>query len=213
MLIIIVLALSLSLDALGVGVSYGIKKITIPFIAKCIIFIVALIITFISILFGNIIGKFLDPIVFKYLGIGMIFFMGLAIICQVFEKEKIKDKKVLKEGTILNLIIKSYGITIKIIRDPKSGDMNNSNVIEPLEALYIGIALSIDAIGVSFASSSFSINNYFVPFFVALFQVLFLSFGDFIGHKFYKKPTNSKSWLFISGCLLIVIALFRVFGV
>lgn len=210
MLIIIILALSLSLDALGVGVSYGIKKITIPFIAKSIVFIVALIITFISIIFGNIIGTFLDPIVFRYLGIGMIFFMGVAIIFQVFAKEKLKNKKVQKEGTILNLIIKSYGITIKIIRDPKSGDMNNSNVIEPLEALYIGIALSIDAIGVSFASSSFSINNYFVPLFVAIFQVLFLTLGTFIGNKFYKKPTNSKIWLFISGCLLVAIALFRL---
>ena len=51
----LLLAISSSIDSLGIGITYGIKNTKISKLGKIILFIISLLITYISILFGNII--------------------------------------------------------------------------------------------------------------------------------------------------------------
>ena len=54
-LALILLSVSLSMDSLGIGISYGIRKIKVPWSAKLIICVISVIFTAIAVTIGNII--------------------------------------------------------------------------------------------------------------------------------------------------------------
>ncbi len=104
------------------------------------------------------------------------------------------------------------GITIKIIRDPISSDLDGSKRIDWKEALYLGFALSLDSIGVGIGGSIVGINSIMFPILVAGFQLIFLSLGNFIGKKLISSISLPKNiWSVISGILLIVIGIYKLF--
>lgn len=116
----------------------------------------------------------------------------------------------LSEETIFSFFIRFLGITIKIIKNPNSSDLDKSNTIDSKEALFLGLALSLDSfcIGISFGiMTAYSI---LFPFFISLFQLLFLSLGNYLGRKLHglsHLPDNV--WSIISGILLIFIGVLR----
>jgi len=64
----LVLALSSSIDALGIGITYGIRNTKISFLAKIILLIISLVVSFLSIWFGDIIKNVLPDFVTKLFG-------------------------------------------------------------------------------------------------------------------------------------------------
>lgn len=110
-----------------------------------------------------------------------------------------------------SFFIKFLGITVQIIRDPISSDFDNSNQIEAKEALYLGIALSLDSIGIGIGSSIMGLNSFLFPILVAFFQLFFLSSGSYLGKKI-KNISNipENIWGIISGILLIFIGISKI---
>ncbi len=210
---LILLAVSLSMDALGIGISYAVGGIKTPFKAKLVICLVSILITAIAVSFGNILLMFISEKVAKIVGALMLIALGCFIILQAFfGKDKDLNKNVKKEGTIAELALKSLGISIKIIRNPIVCDFDNSRCIDMFEALYLGIALSIDSFGVGVSSSVSGLNSFFVPIAVGVFQLLFLCFGEFLGKKIKKiSNLNPKIFVILSGFILIVLAVLRCF--
>ena len=78
----LILAISSSIDSLGIGITYGIKNTKITFLAKIVLFIVAFIISIISIWFGNIIKYILPDFLVSYLGCTILILMGLFMCFQ-----------------------------------------------------------------------------------------------------------------------------------
>ena len=64
----LLLAISSSIDSLGIGITYGIKNTKISKLGKIILFIISLLITYISILFGNIIQYIFPNALTNFLG-------------------------------------------------------------------------------------------------------------------------------------------------
>ncbi len=209
---IILLAVALSIDALGIGVSYSLRGIQLPIGAKIIIAMLSVLFTFIAVLLGKSIVYIFSPFIAKLIGIAILFFMGVWVILQGIKKDDKKETKILTDDTIINIIIKSLGITIKVIRNPLSCDFDKSSKIDPFEAIYMGIALSIDSVGVGIGSAIAGVNSLIVPFAVGFFQLLFLYLGDFVGKKLLMfEKIDSRIWVVISGLLLIIIAIVRCF--
>lgn len=209
---ILALAASLSIDSFGIGISYGMRKIKVPIYAIIIISMLAFIFSSLSIFLGTILLTLLPKSFAKFIGIIILASMGIWIIYQGISKKK--DKKIINKKnpeTILNLIIKSMGITIKIIRTPEYCDMDNSNIIEPKEAFYLGVALSVDSIGAGIGTAIMGINTLLIPIFVALFQLIFLISGIKIGKEASSFNSESNLWVIISGILLIIVAFIRLF--
>lgn len=208
---ILALAFSLSIDALGIGTSYGIRKIKIPIYATVIIAALAFLFTSVSIFFGTILLHFLPPSIAKLIGIFILILMGIWIIYQgLHDKKEVKDTSK-KDETIFNMIIKSLGITIKIIRTPEYCDMDKSSSIEPIEALYLGVALSVDSIGAGIGTAVLGLNTIAIPICVAVFQILFLHIGLTIGKKLRIFNGESNIWVILSGSILILVGIIRLF--
>lgn len=207
---IILLAMSLSMDSMGIGISYGLRKVRISFIVKIIISLISIIFTATSIFIGELILLIIDKDIANLMGCLMLIGLGVFIIYQALRKNQ-KDKKSIRPMT-RSFMLKSFGITIKIIRDPISCDFDKSSHIDIKEAIYLGVALSIDSFGAGISSAVSGLDSYFIPLAVGLCQFLFLSCGIILGKKISTlKKVDSKIFVVVSGVLLIVLAFIRYF--
>lgn len=207
-----ILAISVSIDSLGIGITYGFRNTKISKIANVILFIMSIIITSLAIIIGNRIAHVFPEYITSLIGALFLICMGLWIIYQALKnKENINPHEILKnEPKIYKIFIEFLGITIQIIRDPISSDLDNSKKIDWKEALYLGIALSIDSICIGICSSVIGYTSMLFSIFVASFQLLFLSIGRLLGKKIASSSNIPENiWSVLSGVLLICIGLSR----
>ena len=140
--------------------------------------------------------------------------MGSLIIFQVVTKKdppknKFKSKQNKK---IYQFFISFLGITIQIIKDPISSDLDSSNKIDIKEACYLGITLSIDSFCIGIGGSILGINSLLFPILVSIFQIVFLSLGRLFAFNIGNNnriPDNT--WNLVSGILLIFIGISKIF--
>lgn len=207
----LILALSASIDSLGVGITYGLKKTKIYFPAFIILFILSIIITSLSISLGNLITSIISPNITSVIGSIILFGIGIFIIYEAtLKKEKVK-KVYLPKPKEYNIFIKFLGITINIIKDPINSDIDNSNKIDIKEAIFLGIALSLDSLSIGFGASAIGINNLIFPLLISIFQIIFLNFGRILGGKINNiSDLPNNIWNIISGILLICIGISKL---
>ena len=212
------LAISSSIDSLGIGITYGIKNTKITMGAKSILFFISFIISIISIYFGNLLKYIFPDFLIHYLGSFLLILMGLFMCFQSLKKAKrddiVKNSKNLEMSDtekIYSFFIKCLGITIKIIKNPSSSDLDKSNIIDSKEALFLGLALSLDSFCIGIGFSMLNTFSIIFPLLTSCSQLFFLSLGNYCGKKLYsfsKLPDNI--WSTISGILLIIIGFCKI---
>lgn len=216
----LILTISSSIDSLGIGITYGIRKTTISFIAKMILFAIAFIVSVISIWIGGTLKDIFSPNIIGYIGSFILILIGIFIFLQSIKNKNISDKNINKslrkelneQQKIYSFFIKCLGITVQILKNPTSSDFDKSNTIDAKEAVFLGLALSLDSFGVGMSFGMIENFTFYFPLFISLFQLFFLNFGNLLGKKlsnFSRIPENF--WSIISGILLIIIGLIRFF--
>jgi len=205
------LSIAVSLDALGVGLAYGMKKIKIPMKYKWVMAAFSCLYTGIAVSIGNVIVKFLPPVITNMIGSLILAGMGIWLLLQgILKKTEDETEQVPECKTVFEWMIRSLGITIQITRNPMSGDVDRSGCIDLKESLLIGAALSLDILGVGLGCAMIGLNIWLIPFTVAAAQLLFLSGGLYLGKVLAKRRMR---WLdFAPGVILIAIAVLRLFG-
>ena len=213
-----VLALSASIDSLGVGITYGLKKTKINVSAFLVLFILSITFTSVSILLGHLITSLISNFFVSLLGALILFFIGVFIILgatinnkKTSEAENNYNENDINISKEYNFFIKCLGITINIIKDPVNSDIDRSNKIDIKEAIFLGVTLSLDSIGIGFGGSTIGVNSFIFPLLISIFQIIFLSFGSLIGKKISNaSKIPSKMWNIISGVLLICIGIIKI---
>lgn len=214
----LILAISSSIDSLGIGITYGIKSTKISITAKIILFIIAFIVSIFSIWFGNFLKLILPDFIALYIGSLILIFMGLFICLQCLRpnKKEINSENnncisLDNEEKVYSFFIKFLGITIKIIKNPVSSDFDNSNSIDSKEALFLGLALSLDSFCIGIGFSIMNISSFLFPFLISCFQLFFLNIGNFIGRKLHNSSNLPDNvWSIISGILLVIIGVLKI---
>lgn len=112
----IMLALCVSIDALGTGITYGLKNTKISNCAKVILFIFSFIITSFSLLVGNTISGFLSNFLCNLLGGLILCIMGLWIIFQGPEHSDLDNSNYIdtKESLFLAIALSLDSIGVYI---------------------------------------------------------------------------------------------------
>lgn len=197
---ILFVAVALSIDAFGVGMALGMKKISLPLSAVLTLSLTGIIILFTATMGGNLIFKAI-PSEYTHIVSSLIFVvMGVWII-----KQGLSDIKKEKNTKEYSFLIKYLGITVNIVRTPEYGDLNNSRSIEIYEAVFIGVALSLDSVVVCLSSNS----TFLLPMFILMFQLAFILWGNILGKKL-KLPCNTKACTLLSGTLIIIIGFLQL---
>lgn len=83
----LILGISSSMDSLGIGITYGLKRMKLKKWDKVILFCISIFVTLISILTGNILKNLFSDSFFKILGISIFIIMGLVIITKSKDRE------------------------------------------------------------------------------------------------------------------------------
>lgn len=216
---VIILCITLSIDALFAGFSYGFAGTKIPLGSKLVICAFSVIYSAVALLLGSFAAGFFSPLAGKIIGAVILAGIGVWMII----KPKIKSKKQKntedeseKEKTIFKVILKSFGITIEILKNNVSeADIDRSGIIDIKEALLLGFALSVDSLGAGIGFALSGLTAFYIPFCVGLFQLAFLScglgFGAFCEKKRHARSKYADSVTqIIPGVLLILLAGIRL---
>lgn len=200
----ILLVFALSLDAFVASIAYGTNKIKIPLISVTVINIACSAILAISLFLGSIIKKLIPSSITLIVSFLILMLLGIFYLFQGLIKAYImKFSNSSKE-----VQLKMADLIINIYIDETSADFDNSKNLSPKEALYLGIALSLDSLAVGFGSSLGDINYIQIILFSLCFGMIAIWLGTFIGKKLAEKSNFNISWL--SGVILMILAIMKI---
>ena len=112
-------------------------------------------------------------------------------------------------GSIILLFMGLY-IIYKSLAE-YNADFDKSNNIDVKEALFLGLALSVDSIGIGIGGVNIGLNIYLFSILVSLFNVTFLIIGTLLGNKITKiANVHTSTWSILSGGLLIFISVLNL---
>lgn len=213
----ILLAVSLSIDALGLGISYGIQGIKVLLLPKLLICFSSIIYSILGLAGGGWLLHKLGADTADKIGVVILILMGLWMILKSGKnnsgiKEKVKGTQE-QQRKLAEIAIKSLGITVMVIKNPVRGDIDNSGVIDIKEAAILGLALNMDAAAACMGSTMIGVSSILIPIFIGVVQMLFISIGVWAGKNILsKKVINERLISVIPGLILISLALIRIFG-
>ncbi|MCI1930833.1 MAG: manganese efflux pump [Clostridia bacterium] len=195
---ILLFSLALSLDAYGVGITLGLRKIKISNFSRFIIGIVSFCFTCAGMLLGKLVLSHVPQSASKYISTCMIFLIGVNMLLQGLKKEKTDTCN--KKSNLKN--------TASILSQPEKSDMDNSKSIDPHEAMYLASALSVDAFFSTAALNCGGITTFALPIMITVFQVAAISMGQFTGSRIRNLFSfDSKKWAILSGSIIMIAAL------
>lgn len=177
----ILLAISVSIDALTLGITYGIKHSRITKISNLIVFSIAFVSTSLAILLGKHISRLFSPSLATFIGSALLILLGIYSIYKSFNK------------------------------NTEDYDLDHSNSIDKNEAILLALAVSTDASCVGLSCGIIGITGFVYPLFAALFHTIFINCGNIIAYSASKRIKLSDKCLAIfSGFVLILIGLIRL---
>jgi putative sporulation protein YtaF len=144
---ILALAFAISADGFLAGLAYGMGGIKIPAASRFIIAFAASAMLAVSMALGDALNRLLPAYLHEYLAIIILLGIGIYLI---FQGQKKPAKKDVAYGTVWQLSLPALGLIIQILRHPAEVDQNEDRSIAAGEALLLGLALSLDSLGIGF---------------------------------------------------------------
>lgn len=205
---LLLLAFAVSLDSFSVGFTYGLRKVKIPLKSIITIAICSAGVLIVAMTIGEVLGEVLPEAIAGKLGGFILILLGAWILYQFFRPEQTESPKD-DEKTLINLEIQSLGIVINILKKPMSADFDRSGTITGIEAIMLGMALSLDAFGAGIGAAMLG----FSPFALAIAAAIMSSTFVFAGMK-AGIFLSGYSWVqkisFLPGLLLIIVGIFKL---
>ncbi|ETI66669.1 sporulation membrane protein YtaF [Neobacillus vireti] len=202
-LIILAFAVSSSIDNLGVGISYGIRKIHIRLGPNILIGIICFLMSMAGISFGVWLSKILPGILPVIFGAVILFIIGIRIILLAKPRKRGTSKVKNEDG--------EQPSSIKgILRNPEIADTDKSGEIGWGEAIILGIALSANALTNGLGAGLLGLSPLAISLTAAIGSIVSVWAGVNLGSKLASVRIGSftvgQFGTIISGVLILVIA-------
>lgn len=208
-LLVLGFAISSSIDNFGVGMSYGVSKIKIGTGANLMIALIAFVFSIAGILFGKYIIKIIPGTLSTVVAALFVLIIGVRIILiTLMAKRNPKTQKAPNVQTKRNSIN-------RYLDDPSHADKDQSGEISMVEALVLGVAVSMNALTNGLGAGLMNLSPFAVSFSAALFSFIAIWSGGRLGErvanvKMFGWNLGQFSTL-ISGGILLLIAVHMVF--
>ena len=196
---LLLLAFALSLDGFGVGITYGLRKMKIPLLSILIISLCSGLIICISMQVGVLLVRLVSPHAASAVGAVILILMGCWSLVQMLiqkEHHEVNPVPIMEaeepeeavksedKHAVFSLELRHLGIMIQILRTPSSADMDDSGSISSVEAMFLGIALSLDAFGAGLGAALLGFQPVWTSLVIAMFSGTFLVLGMKTGLRF-----------------------------
>jgi putative sporulation protein YtaF len=219
------LALAVSLDGFSAGMMYGIRKIRIPVSSVLIVSLCSGFVLFGSMAFGSLFVDWLPEWLAKWIGSGILIGIGIWAIVQMLlpSRREGKDDEVpllepvpaseavpaMEERALLQWEIRKLGLIIRIWKKPSEADMDRSGVITAMEAVLLGLALSLDSLGAGIGAALIGFPPVATALLIAAASGLCIGAGVKLGFLFSNWRWIGKLTL-LPGCILIVMGIMKL---
>ncbi len=182
----ILFALSASLDALFLGMSYGIRGISIRLWQNVLVSFITLFGTCLSISLGTLLLPFLSGFAASLLGAAALILLGLYYMSKnhIFKKSK-------------------------EITELQKNSMNDTRTSNLKEFLVMGIFLSINNMGIGFSASITGLPFLATVLATLFFSILLLFLGNRLGNRKCFQLSDTLADI-LSGGLLVILGLIRL---
>ncbi|MBW8348348.1 sporulation membrane protein YtaF [Bacillus sp. IITD106] len=202
-LIILAFAVSSSIDNLGVGISYGIRKIHIRTGPNFMIAVICFLFSMAGISFGLWLSKILPGMLPVIFGSFLLFVIGIRIILLATPRKKETVHVVNKTDEHSNRIK-------GILKNPELADLDKSGYIGWGEAVLLGVALSANALTNGLGAGLLGLSPLAISLTAAIGSFISVWAGVNLGAKLSKVRIGSftlgQFGTVLSGAIILVIA-------
>lgn len=204
----IFLAIVVSIDSLGVGITYGVRRLKIPFSALVIIGMCSAVLLSTSIFAGSMFKELIHENVLTTISGFILVAMGGAQLIRGLSKSFQNELLPEQDSPLLSLRLKPLGIIISVSCDPTIADLDSSGHIDLREASILGIALGLDSLGIGLSISLADFSLLIIPC-VFAGCILFVYLGQLLVCISAIKAIGEK-WFFASSVLLMFMGTLRM---
>ena len=211
MFAVLILAIGISLDGFAAGIAYGLRCVRVPFTSVVIASSISGAAVWLSMQAGSVFGHYSSSVMLPRLGAALLIGLGgWSMVQGRRQVEVLPPIEVVPEedDMIFNLRLQPFGLVIQILREPLTADLDCSGVISGWEALLLGLALALDAMGVGLAAALMGFPLVATCISVMAVSFLALSGGLLVGRKWAGKSDGPTTfWRYLPGCVLILMGL------
>ena len=200
------LVLSISMDAFFTGFAYGANKIKIPLLSGIIMTVISTLFLTLSLSLGTLIKNVLSSEIAPYLCFTLLFALGLIKLFEGVTRNFLDKKASSPEHIEFTLF--DFKLVLKVCADVTRADMDHSKTLSAKEALYLGVALSLDSLAVGLGAGLATVNFFQIIFLSLIINALMLFMGSTFGKKLSEKINKNFSWM--SGIILIILAITKL---
>ncbi|MDG2990627.1 sporulation membrane protein YtaF [Candidatus Synechococcus calcipolaris G9] len=220
------IAIAVSLDSFGVGVTYGARRLRVPLSSLAIITLCTGTTLIFSVWVGEIIVALLSPRLTEVIGGIMLIGIGVfAVLNHVksqlnrSSRSRSFDLEMLEESVKSDTAgdspeseseHESLSVIPEILNDPMAADFDHSNSISLSEAVFLGLALSMDSFVAGISIRLLGYSPWLIILTIAMMSSIFLFLGIqtgilIAGHRWFRQLPYFPS------TMLIVIGLHKLF--
>lgn len=204
---ILFFGLAANLDNLGIGISYGVRKVRIPFLSNFFIALLSGLVAALSVLTGELLSRAIDWA--NIAGSVLLMAIGLWVAWPKQAKELALPVSVPVSKTY-SVPVKPFGLLIEITKDPSLADLDANGFISSKEAIVLGLTLSFNCIATGVSAGLTGLAPIPVALSVFLFSMAAISTGYITGWRSAAQRFEHSAQ-FISGALLILIGIWEAF--
>ncbi len=222
------LAFAVSLDGFTVGITYGLKNIKIKILSLLIISLASGFTMLIAMSFGNVLTLFLKPIWAERIGALILILIGFYLFYQSLQifvsqkdpkdcqnilynapcKEDDDHSNDLNIRDVYTIKIESLGLIINILKQPVKADLDYSGTIGKKEAVFLGIALAMDALGGGIGAGLAGYSPAFTSISTFICKFILLKTGLHMGEFLNIEKLGAKFKL-LPGLILILLGIIQ----
>lgn len=180
-----VLAAVVSLDGLVVGMVYGARGITLSRKARIIVSAASALTMGASMLLGGLLAQLLTARTAERLGALFLMVLGAVLILRARIGLRAQNNGSAEPVKLAEFRLPVLGVIIHILKDPEAADVDHSGSISSGEAVVLGVALALDALGAGLGAGLSSMPVAVVVASVGLMKLCLLSVGLRCGKSIY----------------------------
>ena len=199
--------LVLSLDAFTASMAYGADRIRISLRSALVISGMGTAFLIISVGAGGILGNLIPSVFCTAVSVGILLTVGLLNFCQGAMKSFLRRKT---DGTgNFHFKIREIAFVIEVFLDETKADRDHSKTLSVREAVYLGIALSIDSLATGFGIGFSPVSLWKIALFSFFVHLTAVLVGSMVGRRLSGVAKVDLSWL--GGLMIVGIAVMKLF--
>lgn len=219
MLFTILLAVILSIDCLGVGLSYGMRHVILPWYGRVIISCCSGVAIAVSMVLGKLLEGIIPGEQIHLFGESMLVCLGVFFLVRSImelRKEKVEELCTDEAGCacaettpLFQWRVPGLDVMINIMNNPQHADLDRSGQINSKEAVWLGFALAMDSFGAGVCIALMGFSMFWVSVCTLSFAFLLVTAGYLWGGRAGENPAYRKLQL-LPGIMLITLGMIRI---